>query len=283
MNDLSLGILYVVATPIGNLGDVGERAVEILRQVDIIAAEDTRHSTRLLRRLGLTTPMLSLHEHNESRAVPGLIDRLERGEKVALISDAGTPLLSDPGFQLVRAVRNAGIRVSPIPGPSSITAALSAAGLPTDHFVFEGFLPGKAAARRRRPRELAAEGRTLVFFEAPHRVLPSLADMGDILGGDRPAVVARELTKLFEEIHDDTLGNLGSWLEDKPGRLKGEFVIMVQGGPEPDDELTPEDEGVLRLLLEELPVKKAASLAAKIGGKKKNAMYRRALQIMEKV
>ncbi|MCP4043369.1 MAG: 16S rRNA (cytidine(1402)-2'-O)-methyltransferase [Gammaproteobacteria bacterium] len=271
----------MVATPIGNLGDITLRAVEVLRLVDVVAAEDTRHSARLFNHLGISKPMISLHEHNEARAVSGLIARLECGERVALISDAGTPLLSDPGYQLVHAAGLAGLRVSPVPGPSAITAALSAAGLPTDRFIFEGFLPAKGAARRQRLRELVGETRTLVFFESPHRVAESLTDMGEVLGQERPGTVARELTKMFEEIHSDTLGNLILWLQGRPERRKGEFVLLVGGVREPDTGFSVEDDRILGLLLDELPVKTAAALAADIRGGRKNAFYRRALEVVD--
>ena len=223
------GVLYVVATPIGNLQDISERAIATLKGVSRIAAEDTRHSARLLSHYGIDTPMVALHEHNEREITPKLIEKLVAGDDLALISDAGTPLISDPGFCLVRAARAAGIRVAPVPGPAACIAALSAAGLPADHFVFEGFLPVRATARRRRLEALVNESRTLVFHESSHRIVECLADMAEILGSDRPAVVARELTKVFETIESGGLAALLAWLRADPNQQKGEFVVLVQG------------------------------------------------------
>jgi len=208
IGSVTIGTLYVVATPIGNLADISERARQVLAAVAVIAAEDTRHSGQLLKHLAISTPMLALHEHNERQASQGIIERLQRGEDVALISDAGTPLLSDPGYLLVGAAHQAGIRVSPIPGASAMLSALSAAGLPTDRFVFEGFLPARAGPRRSRLEALQHEPRTIVYYEAPHRLLESLQDMLDIFGAGRPAVLARELTKIHETIRLSTLGEL---------------------------------------------------------------------------
>ncbi len=223
------GVLYVVATPIGNLQDISERAIATLKGVSRIAAEDTRHSARLLSHYGINTPMVALHEHNEREITPQLLDRLAAGDDLALISDAGTPLISDPGFCLVRAARAAGFRLVPVPGPAACIAALSVAGLPVDHFVFEGFLPARATARRRRLEELRRESRTLVFHESSHRIVECLGDMAEILGGDRPAVVARELTKVFETIQSGALSALLVWLQADPNQQKGEFVVLVQG------------------------------------------------------
>ncbi|WP_455385258.1 16S rRNA (cytidine(1402)-2'-O)-methyltransferase, partial [Acidihalobacter prosperus] len=227
---IEAGVLYVVATPLGNLGDISPRAAEILGAVDVVAAEDTRVSGRLLAHLGLSAGrLLSLHEHNEESRVPGLIQRLRDGDSVALISDAGTPLISDPGFRLVVAAREAGVRISPVPGPSALIAALSVAGLPTDRFVFEGFLPAKPAARRSRLQALADERRTLVFYESSHRVEACVGDMAEAFGGARRAVIARELTKRFEQVADGALDELKSWLEADADRSRGEFVLVVAG------------------------------------------------------
>lgn len=278
---LDKAVLYVVATPLGNLGDMSARAVEVLSGVDVIAAEDTRHSLPLLRHFGVKAPCIAYHEHNERERCVELVDRLAAGESVALISDAGTPLVSDPGYHLVRLARERGIRVVPVPGPSALIAALSVSGLPTDRFVFEGFLSAKPAARRQRLEDLSGDGRTLVFFESSHRILDSLEDMAQVLGGDREAVVARELTKLYETIHGDTLAGLCQWLHADANQRKGEFVVMVHGAaPRGEEALDAEAERVLRVLLEELPVKQAAALAAKITGQKKNFLYRAAVEMV---
>lgn len=267
------GILYVVATPIGNLGDITARALEVLAQVDVVAAEDTRRSGQLLRHFGIATPFLSLHDHNERELTPRLIERLQRGESIALISDAGTPLISDPGFHLVRAAHEVGIRISPIPGPSALAAAVSVSGLPSDRFVFEGFLPSRAAHRRERLEQLRDEPRTLVFYEAPHRALATLAAMVDVFGGLREAACAREITKLHETIRRDTLGGLLDWMQQDPMQQKGEIVIIVHGA----DESAAIDETAARrmlaILLEELPLKQAAALAAKLTGIGRNRLY----------
>ena len=274
------GVLYVVATPIGNLEDMSPRGVRILREVDRIAAEDTRHSRQLLAHFGIDTPMVSLHEHNERTRVQGLLAELRIGKSIALISDAGTPLISDPGYQLVKSVRAEGLRVTPIPGPSSLLAALSVAGLPTDRFVFEGFLPAKTGARQARLENLKQETRTLVFFEAGHRIQDSLAAMAAAFGGDREAVVARELTKVFEEVQSDALLRLCEWIAAGDNHRRGEFVVLVRGAPEPTEAaIGPEARRLLTVLLEELPIKKAAALAAKLSGLPKNALYALALEL----
>lgn len=266
------GTLYVVATPIGNLGDMTTRAVEVLRAVSVIAAEDTRHSARLLSHFGIDTPTVALHEHNERNVAPRLVARLLGGEDLALIADAGTPLVSDPGFHLVRLAREAGVRVVPVPGASAAMAALSAAGLPSDRFTFEGFLPAKAAARRKRLQVLVDEPRTLVFYEAPHRLLETLADMAGIFGSGRRAVLARELTKTFETLHGDSLANLLAWAQADADQQKGEMVLVVEGAGEAAvDEA--EARRILGLLLQELPLGQACALAAKITGLKKKALY----------
>lgn len=272
------GKLYVVATPIGNLRDFAPRAVETLRQADLIAAEDTRHSLVLLRHFGIDRPLVALHEHNERQVVGDLVARLREGASIAQISDAGTPLVSDPGYHLVRACQEAGIAVIPVPGPSALLAALAAAGLPTDRFVFEGFLPAREGPRRRRIEELAGEGRTLVLFEAPHRVEETLRDLAELLGADREAALARELTKTHETIRRAPLGELAAWVAATPDQRRGEIVLVVRGAPEPDEEgLDGETLRILALLSAELPPGQAASLAARITGRKKNALYQHLL------
>lgn len=274
------GVLYVVATPIGNRADITQRALEVLGNVTQVLAEDTRHSGALLRSLGITTPLLSLHEHNEQAQVDGVIARLREGHDLALISDAGTPLISDPGYRVVRAARQAGILVVPVPGPSALITALSVAGLPTDRFVFEGFLPAKAAARRAQLQTLVAETRTLIFYESSHRIQECLADLADIFGGPREAVIARELTKAFEQVHGGTLAELNAWLAADANRLRGEFVVLIAGAPPTEESaIGAEARRVLEILLRELPVKQAASLAAEISGARKNALYQLALEL----
>ncbi|MEH6671113.1 16S rRNA (cytidine(1402)-2'-O)-methyltransferase [Halopseudomonas sp.] len=275
----STGSLFIVATPIGNLQDMTPRALEVLSRVGLIAAEDTRHSGRLLQHFGIATPTTACHDHNERDKSARLVERMLAGEDMALISDAGTPLISDPGYHLVRAAREAGVRVCPIPGPCALVAALSAAGLPSDRFAFEGFLPAKASGRRQRLQALAAEPRTWMLYEAPHRLLECLEDMRDILGPDRQVVLARELTKTFETIRGAPVGELVEWVRSDSDQQRGECVLVVEAMPARDEEagLDPEAERVLDVLLEELPVKQAAALAAKITGQKKNRLYQIAL------
>ncbi len=275
------GTLYVVATPIGNLADLSARARDVLAGVDVIAAEDTRHTRGLLSHFGIERPLVSLHEHNERRALDDLVHRLRAGESVAQVSDAGTPLVSDPGFHLVRAAQDAGIRVVPVPGPSAVLAALAAAGVPTDRFVFEGFLPSKEGARRKRLQELAAEPRTLVFFEAPHRIAETLADLAAIFGEAREAALARELTKTFETIRRAPLGGLTRWVAEDPNQRRGELVIVVHGAPATEGELDAETLRILKLLAAELPPRQAAALAAEITGKKKNLLYQALLSLSD--
>lgn len=274
------GKLYVVATPIGNLDDISPRALRTLREVALIAAEDTRHSIRLLQHFGITTALAACHDHNEREQGGRFVARLLAGDDVALISDAGTPLISDPGYHLVRQVRAAGIEVVPVPGPSALIAALSAAGLPSDRFIFEGFLPAKAAARRGRLDLLKEEPRTLIFYEAPHRVLESVQDMASLFGKDRHAVLARELTKTFETLKGAPLGELAEWIAADSNQQRGECVLLVTGwqAPEGEDAISGEALRVLDLLLGELPVKRAAALAAEITGVRKNLLYQAALE-----
>lgn len=267
------GTLHVVATPIGNLGDLSPRALETLKRVDAICAEDTRHTRQLLAHFGLERPLLALHEHNEGDAAAPLVARLLAGDSLALVSDAGTPLVSDPGFRLVRAARAAGVRVSPVPGPSALVAALSAAGLPSDRFVFEGFLPAKAKARREHLQALAAEPRTMIFYESSHRIEETLADMAMAFGDDRPAVVARELTKLFETVLNGGLAGLARRVREDANQRKGEFVVLVQGAPEAADAKVAEGRRLYARLCEHLPPSTAAKLAADLSGAPRKALY----------
>jgi len=267
------GTLHVVATPIGHRDDISARAIETLRKVAVIAAEDTRHTRPLLQHLGIDTPLVALHDHNERTAVDALVERLRQGDDVALVSDAGTPLISDPGFRLVRAVRAAGLKASPVPGPSAVVAALSVAGLPSDRFIFEGFLPAKGGARRSRLTELAGESRTLIFYESSHRIVECLEDMREVFGADREAVMARELTKLFETVLGAPLGELVERVTADPNQQKGEFVVMVAGREAGEDERLAEGLRVFGILKEELPPAKAAKLAAAITGAPRKALY----------
>jgi 16S rRNA (cytidine1402-2'-O)-methyltransferase len=271
--------LYVVATPLGNLADITHRAVETLSQVQWIAAEDTRHSRPLLQSYGVRAQCIAYHEHNEREALAAIIDKLVRGESVALISDAGTPLISDPGFPLVREARRQGLAVVPVPGPCAMIAALSVSGLPTDRFVFEGFLPARAQARVQRLKQLGRETRTLAFYESTHRIVDCVTDMAAVFGGEREAVIARELTKTFETVHADRLAALVDWLTADANQQKGEFVILVQGAPAEAGAIDADAENVLRLLCEELPPARAASLAARITGLKRNDLYALAVKM----
>lgn len=275
------GVLYIVATPIGNLGDLSRRAVTVLSEVAVIAAEDTRHTRRLLDALGVETPMLSLHEHNERERHQAILDRVVAGEAVALVSDAGTPLISDPGYILVRAARARGVRVCPIPGACAVVAALSAAGLPTDRFAYEGFLPGRRKARDDRLAALRSEPRTLVFYESPHRIGGTLDAIVGQVGSDRELVVARELTKTFETFYQGAAGEVRDQMVADDHGYRGEFVLMLAGqipseapaGPGPDADQ------MLRVLLRDLPVKKAARIASELSGVPKNQLYQRALAL----
>lgn len=271
--------LYVVATPLGNLQDVTLRALSVLSAVDLIAAEDTRVTRRLLQHYNIGTRTMALHEHNEARAAERVLELLRQGKSVALVSDAGTPAISDPGALLVRRVRASGVRVVPVPGPSALTAALSVAGLRAHQFVFLGFLPAQAAARRRSLEPMRRLPYALVLYEAPHRVRETLADLVEVLGPARGIVIARELTKLFETVHACTLGEAGALLDAEPAQQRGEFVLIVEGAALSEDEQADEGERVLGVLLAELPVKQAAQLAAAITGARKNRLYQRALAL----
>ncbi|MFA7268105.1 MAG: 16S rRNA (cytidine(1402)-2'-O)-methyltransferase [Sterolibacterium sp.] len=268
--------LYVVATPLGNLGDITLRALEVLRGVDAIACEDTRHTRRLLDHYDIRVPAFALHEHNEAGAAQRLIVMLAEGKRVALVSDAGTPGISDPGARAVAAVRAAGYPVIPLPGPNAAIAALSAAGLNDPHFLFVGFLPAKAAARRQQIEALKAVSATLIFYEAPHRIADTIADLAGLLEPQRKLVVARELTKLFEQIVAMPLADAPAWLADDPNRQRGEFVLLVSAPP-PAQTLPADALRILRLLLAELPLKQAVKLAAEITAMPKNALYEQAL------
>ena len=275
------GELRVVATPIGNLADLSPRAREALATADLIAAEDTRHSAQLLRYLGLERPLVSLHEHNESARVPALIARLQAGETIALISDAGTPLLSDPGAGLVGAAVSAGLRVTPLPGASALLAALCVAGLPAERFSFEGFLPAKTMARRQALEALANDARTLVFYEAPHRIVDTLKDALAAFGADRQAVVARELTKLHETVYRGSLGELAAMAPQEPNLARGEIVLLVQGHrPVAGDEVLPAEAlRWLRILLPHLAPSRAAAVVAEGLGLRRQAVYSLALSL----
>ena len=277
---VSRSTLYIVATPIGNLGDMTTRAREVLGAVDVIAAEDTRHTRQLLQAFGLQTPTIALHEHNEAQKAEGLLSELAAGKSIALVSDAGTPLISDPGFALVAAARKAGHAVVAVPGACAAIAALSVAGLPTDRFVFEGFLPAKSSARRERLRELSAEMRTLVFYEAPHRIVEVLADLAVEFGGERAATVSREITKRFETHYTGTLGDLAKRASTDVDMQRGEIVIVV-GGAAPAT-TTLDADHVLHALVDELAPAQAAKIAAKLTGVKRSDLYERAVELANK-
>ena len=277
------GVLYVVATPIGNLLDITHRALAVLRQVDLIAAEDTRQTRVLLQRYGIGTPLLAYHEHNETALLPRLVEQLKAGQAIALVADAGTPLISDPGFPLVREARRQALKVVPVPGPSAGVCALSAAGLASDRFLFLGFPPRQTTQRRAWLQALAGERATLVLYEASHRVQATLRDLAELWGGRRRAVIARELTKRFETFSEGSMAELAQVLAQDTQQRTGEFVLLVEGSQEAADEATArEAERVLRFLAEELPLKQAAALAARITGGKRNRLYRLALQWQKK-
>lgn len=279
---MSGGVLYVVATPIGNLADWSPRAVDTLKAVALVAAEDTRHSMRLLQHFDIGTRLVAVHDYNEAGQVESLLARLAAGDDIALISDAGTPLISDPGYRLVAAAQAAGLRVVPVPGACAAIAALSAAGLPSDRFIFEGFLPAKSAARRERLAALAGEPRTLIFYEAPHRVLDCLGDMVAVLGGERRIVLARELSKAFETIRKHSLTEMLAWVGADANQQRGEIVLVLEGAPaQAGEQDWREADRVLGVLMAELPLKQAAALAAELTGLKKNALYERALALRD--
>ena len=271
--------LYVVATPIGNVTDITLRALHLLSIADVVACEDTRNSSKLMSRFGLSVPMIAAHQHNEREVADKLIARLHKGERVALISDAGTPAVSDPGARIVDAVLAAGLRVLPLPGASAAITALSASGLVNDRFSFVGFLPAKAKQRENMLRGLLTETATMVFYEAPHRILECVGALVEVFEPTRQVVFARELTKLFEEIHRCPLSEAIAWVKADPNRERGEFVVLLEGAAESSDAQEVEAERVLNILLAECTVKQAASLAAQITGLKKNALYDRALEI----
>lgn len=274
--------LYIVATPIGNLADFSPRAITVLQSVDVIAAEDTRHSGHLLQHYAIKTPTVSLHEHNEQQRSEVLLARLQKGESVALISDAGTPLISDPGYRLVSLVREHNIKVVPIPGSCALITALSASGLPSDRFSFEGFLPAKAGTKRQVLDNLKNESGTLIFYESPRRLKATLTEMIDIFGPDRLVCLARELTKLHETIVTQPLSELLAWVESDSNQQRGECVLLVGGNTEQPDPNDAEAERVLSILLTELPVKKAAAMTAKLLDMRKNKAYGLALKLQQK-
>jgi 16S rRNA (cytidine1402-2'-O)-methyltransferase len=276
------GTLFIVATPIGNLSDITERALQVLRQVALIAVEDTRHSARLLHAHGVATPMLAVHEFNERQRTEGLLDRVAAGENIALISDAGTPLISDPGYQLVRRAHQRGLAVVPVPGASAAITALSAAGLPSDRFAFEGFLPARRSARIAALQKLQREPRTLIFYEAPHRILESVQDMVECFGESREVTLARELTKTHETIRQTTLGALVEFVAGDANQQKGEIVLVVAGYELQGTELDGEVLRLLSILLEELPLKQAAALVARVTGLAKGEIYDAGLQLKGK-
>lgn len=273
MFELKKGVLYVVATPIGNLGDLSPRARDVLAGADRICAEDTRHTRQMLSALGLERPLLALHEHNEDARVAQVLSYLQAGESLALVSDAGTPLISDPGYRLVRGLRAAGVTVSPVPGPCAAIAALSVAGIASDRFCFEGFLPHKASARRERLSALAAEPRTLVFYESAHRIEESLADMCAVFGDTREAVLAREISKLFETVLDGTLASIAGAVAADANQRKGEFVLVLAGAPEDGDAALREGRRLYAKLSEVMKPSQAAKLAAELSGAPRKALY----------
>ena len=272
--------LYVLATPIGNVCDISLRGLHLLSIADAIACEDTRNTSHLLSRYGLNRPLLAAHEHNEREAADKIITRLQQGERIALVSDAGTPAVSDPGARIVDAVRNAGLQVIPLPGASASITALSASGLINDRFYFVGFLPSKARQRENELNALLSQTATLVFYEAPHRIVDTIDALLQVFGPARQIVLARELTKLFETIHRCPLAAAPAWLAEDANHQRGEFVIVLEGAPPAEDD-SAEADRILQILLAELPLKQAAALAAQITGQKKNALYERALQLKD--
>ena len=273
MSSIAKGSLYIVATPIGNLGDISQRALDVLSQVDLIACEDTRHTQKLLANFSIKNKTLSLHDHNERQRQEYIADLLSQGQSIALVSDAGTPLISDPGFHVVRYCRQQQLSVVPVPGACAAITALSVAGLPTDRFTFEGFLPSKQGARKSTLAALANEPRTMVFYDAPRRAIDTVTDIVDELGGQRHIVLARELTKTFETIYADSAENLLAWLKQDPNQLKGEMVLIIEGHQIDPTAIPPEAEKALRLLVNEMPKKKACGIVAELYGIKKNKLY----------
>ncbi|MDY4376837.1 16S rRNA (cytidine(1402)-2'-O)-methyltransferase [Pectobacterium brasiliense] len=276
--DISASTLYIVPTPIGNLGDITQRALAVLASVDLIAAEDTRHTGLLLQHFAINARLFALHDHNEQQKADVLLAKLQSGQSIALVSDAGTPLINDPGYHLVRRCREAGVRVVPLPGACAAITALSASGLASDRFCYEGFLPAKTKGRKDKLRELGEETRTLIFYESTHRLLDSLQDISEVLGAERYVVLAREITKTWESIHGAPVGELLAWVKEDENRRKGEMVLIVEGHQLDDSALSAEALRTLMLLRTELPLKKAAALAAEIHGVKKNALYRYGLE-----
>lgn len=271
--------LFIVPTPIGNLGDITQRALDVLHSVDIIAAEDTRHTGKLLSHFNIQTRTFALHDHNEQQKAQVLVDKLLAGESIALVSDAGTPLISDPGYHLVTQCRQAGVKVVPLPGACAVITALSASGLPSDRFSFEGFLPAKSKGRKDKFMEIAKAERTCIFYESPHRITESLADMLEVLGSEREVVLARELTKTYETIQGLPLGELIAWIEEDDNRKRGEMVLLIHGHREPvNEELPDEATRTLAILVKDLPLKKAAAATAEIYNLKKNALYKWGLE-----
>ena len=275
----NFGTLYIVATPIGNLDDITQRALNIFEHVDLIAAEDTRHSGILLSHYGIKKPFFALHDHNEQQRASTLVEKLQQGLNIALVSDAGTPLISDPGFHLVRQCRQAGIKIVPIVGACAAIAALCTSGIASDRFCFEGFLPAKSKGRMDKLTELENESRTLIFYESTHRILDTLADMQTVFGAERYIVMARELTKTWETIQGDQIGALIEWLNQDSNRIKGEIVLVVEGKAQTEEqEFSPQAVRLLELLANELPLKKAAGIVAESFGYKKNALYQYGLE-----
>ncbi|MDV7104516.1 16S rRNA (cytidine(1402)-2'-O)-methyltransferase [Vibrio sp. TH_r3] len=271
--------LYIVPTPIGNLGDITQRAIEVLSCVDVIAAEDTRHTGKLLAHFNISTKTIALHDHNEQQKAQMLVERLLKGQTIALVSDAGTPLISDPGYHLVNQCRQAGVKVVPLPGACAFVTALSASGLPSDRFSFEGFLPAKSKGRQDKFKEIERAERTCIFYESPHRIMDSLQDMLAVLGPDRQVVLARELTKTFETIQGMPLADLISWIEEDSNRKRGEMVLLIHGYREQaKDEIPLEAIRLIKALVSELPLKKAAAIAAQLHGLKKNDLYKWGLE-----
>jgi|TARA_B110000879_G_scaffold161398_2_gene208410 16S rRNA (cytidine1402-2'-O)-methyltransferase len=280
---MTTAILYVVSTPIGNLQDLTPRAIETLNRVDLIAAEDTRHSGRLMQHFAISTPMVALHDHNERQRAQSLVQKLAEGQSIALISDAGTPLISDPGYHLVSAVRDAGYQVVPVVGPCALIAGLSVSGLATDRFSFYGFLPAKSSGRRQQLQQLERVTHTQVFYESPHRIVATVDDIVSVMGANRRLVLARELTKTFETVYGAKASEVQAWLSADHNQQKGEFVVLLEGAePQQLQEIGPEEERMLTLLLAELPIKKAAAITASMTGHKKKALYDRALELQGK-